>query len=83
MWKKYKPPRHDTVLLSMGMSLDTQPESPAGRVPAESKYLSVARNSPSSLKRLLALVQMFTTVPIYQTAGMVIVEERHPPLTQS
>jgi hypothetical protein len=42
----------------------------------------VIEEAESSIKGLLDLVQMLATGPIRQTAGMVIVEERHQPRMQ-
>jgi hypothetical protein len=79
-WRKHKPPRNDTVCLWMGMSPDSQFKLTAERIPARLKCLFVTKDAESSIKGLLALVQTFTTGPIRQTAGMLIVEERHQPL---
>jgi hypothetical protein len=46
------------------------------------KCLLVVKDAESSVKGLLSLVQTFATGPIRQTAGMVIVEERHQPQMQ-
>ena len=81
-WRKHKPPRNDTVLLWMGTSPDSHFKSTAGRIPARLKCLFVVEDAESSVKGLLALVQTFATGPIRQTAGMVIVEERHQPPMQ-
>jgi len=81
-WRKHKPPRNDTVLLWMGMSPDSHFKSTAGRISTRLKCLFVVEDAESSIKELLALVQTFATGPIRQTAGMVIVEERHQPPMQ-
>ena len=66
----------------MGTSLDSHFKSTAGRIPTRLKCLLVIEDAESSVKGLLALVQTFATGPICQTAGMVIVEERHQPPMQ-
>jgi len=76
-WRKHTPPRNDTVLLWMGTSPDSHFELTAGPIPTPLKCLFVVEDAESSVKGLLALVQMFATGEIHQTAGMVIVEERH------
>jgi hypothetical protein len=78
-WSKHKPPRNNPVLLWMGTSPDNHFKLTAGCIPARLKCLFVIEDSESSIKGLLALVQMFATGPIHQTAGMVIVGERHQP----
>jgi len=80
--RKRKPPRHDTVLLCMGTSPDTHFKSTARHIPAHLKCLFIIEDAESSVEGLLALVQTFATGPIHQTAGMVIVEERHQPPMQ-
>jgi len=81
-WRKHKPPRNDTVLLWMGTSPDSHLKSTADRIPARLKCLFGVVDAESSVQGLLALVQTFATEPIRQTAGMVIVEERHQPPLQ-
>jgi len=66
----------------MGTSPDSHFKSTAARIPARLKCLFVVEDAESSIKELLALVQTFATGPIRQTAGMVIVEERHQPPMQ-
>ena len=81
-WRKHKPQRNDTVLLWMGMSQDSHFMLTAWRIPAWLKCLFVVEEAESSIRGLLALVQTFATGPIRQTAGMMIVEERHQPPMQ-
>jgi len=81
-WRKHKPQRNDKALLWMGTSLDSNFMATAGRIPARLKFLFVVEDAESSVKGLLALVQTFATGPIRQTAGIVIVEERHQPPIQ-
>jgi len=81
-WRKHKPPRNDTVLLWMGTSPDNHFKSTAGCIPARLKCLFVVEDAESSATPLLTLVQTFATRPICQTAGMVIVKERHQPPMQ-
>ena len=81
-WRKHKPPRNDTVLLGMETSLDSHFKATAGHIATQFKCLFVIEDAESSVKGLLALVQTFVTGPICQTAGMVIVEERHQPPMQ-
>jgi len=78
-WRKHKPPRNDTVLLWMGTSPDSHFKLTAGHIPTRLKFLFLIKDAKSSIQGLLALVQTFATAPICQTAGMVIVEERHQP----
>jgi len=66
----------------MGRSPDSHFRSTAGRIPAWLKCLFVVRNAVWSHKRLLAFVQKFATGPIHQTAGNVMVKQRHQPLMQ-
>jgi len=75
--RKHKPPRIDTVLLWMGMSPDSHFKLTAWRIPAQLKCLFVGKYFEFKVKGLLALDPMFATGPTRQTAGMVIVEERH------
>jgi hypothetical protein len=56
--------------------------STAARIPARSRCHFIVKNAASSIKELLALLRMFPTGPIQQTAGRVIVEERHRPPMQ-
>jgi len=81
-WRNHEPPRNDTVLLWMGTSPDSHLESTAGWIPAQLKCVFVIEDAELSVKVLLALVQTFATGPIHQTAGVVIVEERHQRLMQ-
>jgi hypothetical protein len=53
-----------------------------GCVPAWFKRHFVVDDGESSINGLLALLQTFVTGMICQTAGMVILEERHQPLMQ-
>ena len=66
----------------MGTSPDRHFKSTAGCIPTQLKSLSFIEDAEMSVKGLPALVQTFSTGPIGQTPGMVIVEERHQPLTQ-
>jgi hypothetical protein len=66
----------------MGTSPDSHSKSTAGCIPAQLKCHFVVADAESSGKGLLALVQMFPTGPRRQTAGPVIVEERHQPPMQ-
>jgi len=81
-WRNHKPPRNDTVLPWMGMSLDSHCRSTAEHIPTSLKCLFIVEDAESSINGLLALVQTFATGPIRQTAGMVIVEESHQPPMQ-
>jgi len=81
-WRKHKAPKNDTVLLWMGTSLNSHFKSTVGCIPALLKCLFVIEDAELSVKGLLALVQMFATGLIRQTACIVIVEERHQPLMQ-
>jgi len=81
-WRKHKPPRNDTVHLRIGRSPDSHFQSTAGLIPARLKCHFVVEDAESSVEELVALVQTFATGPIRQTAGMVIVEERHQPPMQ-
>jgi len=66
----------------MGTSPDSHFKSTAAGIPTPLKWLFVVEHAESSGKGLLPLVQTLATAPILQTAGMVIVEERHQPLMQ-
>jgi len=81
-WRKHKPPRNDTLLLWRRMSLDSQFKSTVGCIPPQLKCLFIVEDADSSIEGLLGLVQTFAKGPICQTAGMVIVEERHQPPMQ-
>jgi hypothetical protein len=70
------------VLLWIGTTPDSHFKSAAARIAAWLKLLFVVKDAESSITGLLALVQMFATGPICQTAGMVIVEARHQPPMQ-
>jgi len=76
-WRKHKPPRNDTVLLWIGMCLDSHFKSTADCIPAWLSSHFVVEDAESSVKGLLAFVMMFATGPIGETAGMVIVKKRH------
>jgi len=76
------PPRNDTVLLWMGTSPDSHIKLTAGRTLARLKCLSVIEDAESSVEGHLALVDTFATGPIHESAGMMIVEERHQPPMQ-
>jgi len=80
--RKHKQPTNDTVLLWMGTSPDSHFKSTAGCIAARLMCLFVVENAESSVKVLLALVQTFATGPIRQTAGIMIVKERHQPPMQ-
>jgi len=77
--RKHKPPRNDTVLLRMGTSPDSHFKSTAGGISGWLKCLFVVEDAELRVTGLLALLQTFATGPVHQTAGMVIVEERHQP----
>jgi len=81
-WRKHKPPTNDTGLLWMGTSQDSHFKSTAGHIHARLKFLFVIEDAESSFKGLLTLIQTFATGLIRQTAGMVILEERHQPPMQ-
>jgi hypothetical protein len=66
----------------MGTNLDSYFRLTAECIPAWLNCSFIIEDAESSAKQLLPLVQMFATVPICQTAGMVIVEGRHQPLVQ-
>jgi hypothetical protein len=67
------------VLLWMGTSADSHRKSTVGLIPTQLKCLFVVEHAESSVKGLLAWVQMFATGPICQTDGMVIVQEVEQP----
>jgi len=81
-WKKHKPPTDESVLLWMGTSPDSHFKLTAGRIPARLKCLFIVDDAELCVKGLLAFLQPFATGPIRQTAGMVLVEERHQPPMQ-
>jgi len=81
-WRKHKPLRNDTGLHCMGTTPDSQFKSTAGHIPARLKCLFIVEHAELSFEGLLGLVQTFGTWPLHQTAGMVIVEERHQPPMQ-
>ena len=66
--------------------METGPDShcslTAGCIPAPVKCLCIIKDAESRIEELLAMVQTFATEPIHQTAGMVIVKERHLLLMQ-
>jgi len=66
----------------MGTSPNSHFKSTAGPIPVRLKCLLIAKDAELSIKGLLAMVRMIATGPISQTAGMVIVEERHQPPMQ-
>ena len=66
----------------MVTSPDSRFKLTAGYIPVWLKCLFVVQDTVLCVKGLLALVQMFATGLIRQTAGMVIMEERHQPLMQ-
>jgi len=74
------PPRNDTVLLSMGTSLDSQFRSTARQIPVWLKCLLVLMDAELSVTGHLASVQTFGIAVTHQTAGMVNAEKRdqHP-----
>jgi len=51
-------------------------------IPARLKRLFIVKVPELRVEGLLASVQTFASWPIHQTAGMVIVKERHEPLMQ-
>ena len=61
----------------MGTSLDSHCNLTARRIPSHLKSLSILKDAESCVKRILALVQTFATGPIRQTAGILIVKDRH------
>jgi len=63
-------------------SPDCHFNSTAGHIRTLLKCLFVVTDAESSVNVLRALVQMFATGPICQTAGIVIIEERHQPPMQ-
>jgi len=81
-WTMHMPPRNDTVLLWLGISLDSHFKSTVGCIPTWLKCLFVVEDAESTVKGLLALVKTFETGPIRHTAGMVIVKEWHQPPMQ-
>jgi len=81
-WRKPKPPRNDTVLLWMGMSLDSHFRWTAARIPARLQCLFVVEDAEWSVEGHPALVQTIATEPICLTAGVVIGVERHQTLMQ-
>jgi len=76
-WRKRNPRGNDTVLLLMGRSPDSHINSTARRIPIRVKCLIVVGDAESWVKGLLALVQTCATGLTRQTAGMVIVQDRH------
>jgi len=66
----------------MGTSLDHHFRWSTASVPAQLKCLFVVDNAELNVKRFLALIKIFTTGPIHQTAGMIIVKGRYQPPMQ-
>ena len=63
-------------------SPDSHCKSTAGYIAARLEWLLVVKDAESSITGFVALVQTFAPGPICQTAGVVIVNGRHQPLTQ-
>jgi len=81
-WRKNKPPWYDTVLVWMGSSPNSHFKSTAGPILTGLKSLLIVEDAEWSITGSVALVQTFATGPIRQTAGVVIVEDRHQPPMQ-
>jgi len=81
-WRKHKQPGNDTVLLWMGTSLDSHFELTAGLSTSRLMCLFVVNDGESSVRGLLAVVLTFASGLIRQTAGVVMVDERHQPQMQ-
>jgi hypothetical protein len=81
-WRKHKWPRNDKVNLWMWTCPDSHFMSTAGCVHTWLNCLFVIKHAEWSNNGLHALVQTLSTGPIPQTAGMLIVEERHQPAMQ-
>jgi len=60
-WRKYNPPRNDTLSLSMGTNLDSHFQSTVGCFPVRLHFLIVFMEAEESVKGLLALVRTFAT----------------------
>ena len=71
------------MLLWMGTSPDSHFKSTAGCIPACLKCLFVFEDAESHVKGLLPMIHSIVKGLIRQTAGMVIVKERHQPTMQS
>jgi len=71
-WRQHKQPRNHTVLVWMGTSPDSRFKSTTGWIPTRLNCLFVVEYAELSSDGLLAMVQTFATVPICQTASMVI-----------
>jgi hypothetical protein len=65
-------PNSDTVLLWLWTSPDSHFNLTAGRIAAKLKSLLVVEDAEMSNMELLALLKLFTTGPICQTADIVI-----------
>ena len=70
-------PRNESVCLWMGNSPKSHSVLNAGCSPSRLKCVSVMNDPVLCTKGLPALVQLFPTWPIHQTAGMVMVKDRH------
>jgi hypothetical protein len=81
-WRQLKLQGNDTQHLWMGMGLDNHIVSMGRPYPTRLKCLFVIEDADLSVRGLIAFVQPLATRPILQTAGMVIVDERHQPQTQ-
>jgi hypothetical protein len=63
-WRKYKPPRNDTLVLWMGTSPDNHFKWTAGPIPVRLKCFRIVEDAESSVIELLALFQTYATGPI-------------------
>ena len=81
-WRPNKLQRNHTVLLGMGPSPDSHFKSTAECIPTHLKCHFMVEDTESSVKGLRPLFWTFPTGPMYQTAGMLIVEKRNQPQTQ-
>lgn len=80
--RKHKLTRIETVHLQIGTSLDSLCNASAEYSSVRFRSLLVAEDAELSLIGLIAMVRLFATGPIHQTAGMVIVEEKHQSLME-
>jgi len=81
-WGKYKPPRNDTLFLTMGKSPESNFQLTDGCNHAQLKCLFIMEDTESFIEELVVLLQSFPTGLIRQTTGMAVVEERYEPPMQ-
>lgn len=79
--RTHKLPRNYIVLPWMGTSWNSYFKSTSTCIPAQLKCLFIVVDTELTVKVLLFSVETFATGPIYQTAGMVMLQERlQPPI---